>query len=137
MNMYKVIAKCGHVGRKNYIPITFAIKANDGKEAAKIARTIPRVKHHHKDAIINVKKIDISEYLKIKEQNNNDPYLGCKSKQEQNLYNLNDRILKEENIDNEKAENVSKEKIYYKKILIKKPKKFIKLNKNYMEEYVC
>ena len=31
---YKVLAKCGHVGRNNYIEKDFFIKANSGKEAA-------------------------------------------------------------------------------------------------------
>lgn len=57
MNMYKVIAKCGHVGKGKYIQIAFAVKANDGKEAAKIVRKFPRVKHDKKDAIINVIKL--------------------------------------------------------------------------------
>lgn len=32
---FMVIAKCGHVGRKNYIPVKFAVVAESGKEAAK------------------------------------------------------------------------------------------------------
>lgn len=56
MNYYKVRAKCGHVGRNNYIIKPFFVKANDGKEAAKIVRNTPRVKHDHKYAIIDVKE---------------------------------------------------------------------------------
>ena len=29
---YEVIAKCGHVGRKHYVPIKFAVITKDGKE---------------------------------------------------------------------------------------------------------
>ena len=29
-NYYEVIAKCGHVGRKNYIPVKFAVVAESG-----------------------------------------------------------------------------------------------------------
>ncbi|MCI6357066.1 MAG: hypothetical protein MR766_00295 [Erysipelotrichaceae bacterium] len=86
-NYYEVIAKCGHVGRKQYVPIKFAIVAEDGKEAAKIVRQFPRVKHNHKDAILNVNKIDFERYVEIIEINNNDPYLKCHSKQEQRLIN--------------------------------------------------
>jgi len=53
---YIVTAKCGHVGKSKYILIDFPVIAEDGREAAKIARQIPRVKHHHKDAIRNVEE---------------------------------------------------------------------------------
>ena len=92
-NYYEVIAKCGHVGKKHYVPIKFAVIAKDGKEAAKMVRQFPRVKHDHKDAILNVNKIDYERYLEIVEMNNNDPYLKCHSRQEQNLIdNLEDRL---------------------------------------------
>ena len=92
-NYYEVIAKCGHVGKKHYVPVKFAVIAKDGKEAAKMVRQFPRVKHDHKDAILNVNKIDYERYLEIVEMNNNDPYLKCHSRQEQNLIdNLEDRL---------------------------------------------
>ena len=92
-NYYEVIAKCGHVGKKHYVPIKFAVIAKDGKEAAKMVRQFPRVKHNHKDAILSVNKIDYERYLEIVEMNNNDPYLKCHSRQEQNLIdNLEDRL---------------------------------------------
>ena len=91
---YEVIAKCGHVGRKNYIPVKFAVVAESGKEAAKKVRQFPRVKHNHKDAILNVRCITLKEFLEIKESNDNDPYLKCHSKQEQNLIvNLSERMV--------------------------------------------
>ena len=91
---YMVIAKCGHVGRKNYIPIKFAVVAESGKEAAKKVRQFPRVKHNHKDAILDVRCITLEEFLEIKEINENDPYLKCHSRQEQNLIiNLAERMV--------------------------------------------
>ena len=91
---YTVIAKCGHVGRKNYIPIKFAVVAESGKEAAKKVRQFPRVKHNHKDAILDVRCITLEEFLEIKEINENDPYLKCHSRQEQNLIiNLAERMV--------------------------------------------
>ena len=84
---FMVIAKCGHVGKKNYIPIKFAVIAESGKEAAKKTRGYSRVKHNHKDAILDVKEVSYEEFLEIKEMNNNDPYLKCHSKQEQNKIN--------------------------------------------------
>ena len=91
---YMVIAKCGHVGRKNYIPVKFAVVAESGKEAAKKVRQFPRVKHDHKDAILDVRCITLEEFLEIKEINDNDPYLKCHSRQEQNLIvNLAERMV--------------------------------------------
>ena len=88
------IAKCGHVGRKNYIPVKFAVVAESGKEAAKKVRQFPRVKHDHKDAILDVRCITLEEFLEIKEINDNDPYLKCHSRQEQNLIvNLAERMV--------------------------------------------
>lgn len=85
-NYYAVTAMCGHVGRNNYIAITFPINAEDGKEAAEIARWIPRVKHHVKEAILDVRKINFEEYQKLSKINNSDYYLKACSRQEQNLY---------------------------------------------------
>ena len=91
---FMVIAKCGHVGRKNYIPVKFAVVSESGKEAAKKVRQFPRVKHNHKDAILDVRCIKLEEFLEIKEINENDPYLKCHSKQEQNLIvNLAERMV--------------------------------------------
>ena len=93
-NYYEVIAKCGHVGRKKYIPVKFAVVAESGKEAAKKVRQFPRVKHNHKDAILDVRCITVDEFLEIKESNANDPYLKCHSRQEQNLIvNLSERMV--------------------------------------------
>ena len=93
---YKVVAKCGHVGRNNYIPIVFAVRAICGEDAAKIVRRFPRVKHHKKDAILSCLEINNYEYEIIKENNKNDEYLKCHSRQEQNkINNLEKRILLE------------------------------------------
>ena len=35
MNTYKVVAKCGHVGKGHYVDKVFAVKAETAKEAAK------------------------------------------------------------------------------------------------------
>ena len=93
-NYYEVIAKCGHVGKKHYVPVKFAVIAEDGKEAAKMVRDFPRVKHDHKDAILNVSKIDYERFQEIVEMNRNDPYLKCHSRKEQNLIvNLTERMV--------------------------------------------
>lgn len=96
VNYYKIVAKCGHVGRKQYIPIQFAVKAINGREAAKIVRQFPRVKRNHKDAILKCNLIDYSEYIVILTSNQNDPYLNVKSKQAQNaICDLSERLVQE------------------------------------------
>lgn len=86
---YAVTTKCGHVGKNNYIKVIFPINAESGKEAAEIARWMPRVKHHMKDAIINVNELTFEEYEELLERNSNDPYLKCQNVQEQNRFCTN------------------------------------------------
>lgn len=96
LNYYKVVAKCGHVGKCNYIPIAFAVIAESGKEVSKKVREFPRVKHNHKDAILRCDKISYEEYVELKEINNNDLYLKCTSKHEQNsICDLTDRLVED------------------------------------------
>ena len=84
MNYYLVTTKCGHVGKGYCIEITFPVMAETGKDAARIARQIPRVKHHHWDAIKDCQKVSKEIYDEQVMINNNDPYLQVKSKHEQN-----------------------------------------------------
>ena len=87
MEYYKVHAKCGHVGRNRYILKWFYLKANSGEEAARIIRFIPRVKHHHKDAIREVVKIDLDEYVSGKKIMASDIYFNVHNSSDQKLYN--------------------------------------------------
>lgn len=106
---YKVTCKCGHVSKKYFIRIAFPINADSGKEASQIARNLPRVKHDHKDAILDCKEIDYEEYLILQKINSKDPYLQCENKQEQNcIANLSLRLEPEKrylNIDEKKKRN--------------------------------
>lgn len=96
MNHYKVEAKCGHVGRNNYIKKTFYLCANDKREAAYIVRWLPRVKHHHKDAIISVKEIDYEEYRLGLIDVHNDPYFNVHNSSDQRfLCDIDEDIYKE------------------------------------------
>lgn len=80
---FEVQAKCGHVGKDRYFRGTFYVIAQSGKEAAAQVRNFPRVKHHHKDAIIGVTEITESQYeLGLAEIRNN-PYYICTNVQEQ------------------------------------------------------
>ena len=83
MRYFAVTAKCGHVGKNKCIPITFACFAEDGKEAAAKTRQFPRVKHDHKDAILEVREILFEDFMTLKSKNDADPYLHCKNPQEQ------------------------------------------------------
>ncbi|MDE7430514.1 MAG: hypothetical protein K2N34_01120 [Lachnospiraceae bacterium] len=96
MSFYSVTAKCGHVGKGYYIPIDFSVKANSKTEAAKIVRSFPRVKHHHKDAILFCREISELEYNELRNKNRKDSYLLCHSSTEQKLFcDLEDRLVRE------------------------------------------
>lgn len=90
---YAVTTMCGHVRKNSYTEKTFPIMAASGKEAAEIGRWIPRVKHHNKHAILDVKEITEDEFNKLNSLNDEDPYLHCKSIQEQNRC-CNDLVIK-------------------------------------------
>ena len=93
---YAVRCRCGHVGRNCYVEIVFAIKANNGKEAAAIARRIARVKHNKKNAIISCYEISREQYYEIIKANREDPYLKCKNIQEQrSIEGFETRIIEE------------------------------------------
>ena len=90
---FKVNAKCGHVGRRNYINIDFAVVASSAKEAAAKARNFGRVKHHSKEAINFVEEISFEEFNELVEKLSNDPYISCDNIQEQRrIEDIYDRI---------------------------------------------
>ena len=96
LKFFRVTCKCGHVGRQFFVRIDFPINADSGKEAAAIARQLPRVKHDHKDAILNCVEIDYEEYQILQKINNNDPYLKCKNPQEQaHIFGFAERLESE------------------------------------------
>ena len=74
LGYFEVLAKCGHVGRKHYVLKRFAIRAESANEAARITRNIPRVKHHHKDAIRSVTAVTPERYAEIVRENSADPF---------------------------------------------------------------
>lgn len=125
MRFYEVIAKCGHVGRKNYALKSFAVKAENGKDAAKMARDFPRVKHHHKDAIQNVIEIDEDRFYELILKNSLDPYFHCTNVQEQRMYHDSD-IYKEERYLEDNIEEYSVKTVFIGKTLVRKPKRYIR-----------
>ncbi len=122
---YAVCCKCGHVRPNRYVLITFPVKANNGREAAKIARGIARVKHNKKNAIVSCKEISYEEYQRLIENNKNDPYLGCKNVQDQRkIEGFESRIIKEpEKVVYKRSAQERKALIGYK---LKKQKLFIR-----------
>jgi hypothetical protein len=121
---FAVHCKCGHAGKGKYVEIIFAVKAENGKEAAEKARNIPRVKHNKKDAIIDCCEISFAEFKQLVEKNKKDPYLQCKNKQEQRLIeDFYSRIKSEEEKPVlKKTKNERKEFVKYK---LKKQKEVI------------
>lgn len=92
-NYFAVETKCGHVGKGKCIYIWFAVKATDAKAAAAKAREYKRVKHHHKDAIRQVRRITGKEYIELQMSNSMDGYLHCKNVQQQRkLENFANRV---------------------------------------------
>ncbi len=79
-----VDAVCGHVGREYAVIKSFAITAKDPKDAAAVCRTLPRVKHHFKYAIRDVRQVSLEQYVIQYTKNAFDPYLTARNKQEQN-----------------------------------------------------
>ena len=116
MKHYAVTAQFGHVGRGKYLPKTIAILAKSGEEAAEKVRWMPRVKHHKKDAIIDVKKISEEEYQKLKEENRNDPYFQAGSRQEQNQLcsDINELVIEYEKPDLKKRKIERDNKVKFK-----------------------
>ncbi|MCL2111937.1 MAG: hypothetical protein FWH32_06805 [Clostridiales bacterium] len=128
MKYYLVKAKCGHVGRKNYIPVTFAVVAMSRKEAAATAREIPRVKHDHHNAIFEVTQVSHEEYVCQKNTNSFDPYLWIRNRKEH--YTLlplfAHRIESEATKTYTSKREVSRREVYHKGERIRNPKKYFR-----------
>lgn len=136
MENYLVRAQFGHVGRNNFIIKTIPVFAENGKEAAFKVRWMSRVKHNRKDAIVDVKKVTLKEYLEQMELNKKDPYFSVHSKQEQDALcvNIADQILNyEKPVKPLKLERINKVKYKTKKNNIMK-KEAIKLINNYLSK---
>lgn len=80
---FKVVAKCGHVGKGNYFPVAFAVRAESRSEASQKVMSYHRVKKQLNDAIISCEEIDRESYKELKRVNDNNPYLKCKCKRHQ------------------------------------------------------
>ena len=127
---FLVTTKCGHVGKKFFIPITFPIMAENKKEASTIAREFPRVKRHHWDAILSCSEVTADAYEKQKAINNDDFYLKVRSKQEQKIHmsTISDRLLPDNHVNEIKRNRKSnKPNLHFQQIKYD----------NYKDSYLC
>ena len=126
LEMFEAVCKGGHVGKSHYVVISFPLMAQSKKDAARIARGLPRVKHDYQDAILNVFKIDKKRYFELIEINNHDPYLHCTCIQDQNAIDLSGRLMDEDRSNHytsRKEEN--KKSFYCNKQKIRNQKKYM------------
>lgn len=100
---YIVSTKCGHVGRNKYIMVDFAIKAETAKDAAQIAKRLPRVKKHWKDVVSKVKEVTREVFYEQILENNKDNYLKsrCIQDQRQMCQHIEERVQCREFTNNE------------------------------------
>ena len=79
---FQVTAKCGHLGKRRYIPINFAVYAENAHEAAQLAKRFPRVKKQCKDAILACIEITHEEFMALLDANRRDSYLQAKCRRQ-------------------------------------------------------
>lgn len=127
---FSVECKCGHAGKMYYIPVKFAIIAENGREAAEKGRWTPRVKHHQKYCILNVEELTKDEYYLLLSENRNDPFLKCRSGKDQMNIDIEDRKVREPwfySINETNYESNDGEKALFKgKTMIRNPKKYMR-----------
>lgn len=109
MNYYKVLARCGHVKKGHYIEKWFYVEAGSKRDAAQIIRNTPRVKHHKKKAIEDVRTISFEEYLLGLKAMGADPYFKVHNSTDQRRMNAvkdEDVKLEEESVTYKKSRMV-------------------------------
>ena len=133
--LYEVQAKCGHVGKNMYTLKTFAVNAPNRAEAATLVRNLPRVKHHHRDAILRVVAIDRNRYYEIQHLNRQDPYFQCHSIQDQRRLCPDLAVYMEvmEGGYHKKSTSLQEKPVFYGKQKIRNVKKYMK-HHQYFEE---
>lgn len=125
--MFVVEAKFGHVGRNQYIIKEIPVSASSKTEAASIVRNMPRVKHHHPDAIRQVRTVDAPRYWECVAVHNADPYFKCRSIQEQRALCPDMELHPEcqsSSYDSKKKE-ISRKNVFNGKERIRNPKRYI------------
>ncbi len=82
INYYLVYAKCGHVGKGNYLEVAFPVYAKTAHDATQIVLKRPKVKKHLKNAITSVEEINYEDYLNELESFKNNDYIKAHSKKD-------------------------------------------------------
>ena len=140
INYYAVTVKCGHVGQRFFVVKTLPTQAKNGKEAAKLARQIPRVKHDRADAILSVQKISASEYWNLQDCVADDIYFHVNNKQDQTrlLPDLLSQVEEEPVLKSWKhiAREPSRHLIYDAKIKIRNVRNYYRLYKGGIDDCV-
>ena len=132
-NYFAVETKCGHVGKNQCIYIWFAIKAENGKEAATKAKTLKRVKRDHKDVIRQMCEITREDYFALLSHNNFDPYLKCTNIQQQRKsVDLTGRIEPDEYLLSKNRKPMTRRNLSY---LQKKNAKLLEAADRQIKEY--
>ncbi|MBR5964998.1 MAG: hypothetical protein IK015_02630 [Treponema sp.] len=103
MKYFKANVKFGHVGRNNYYNGFLYLYANSKKDAARIAREYPRVKHDQKDAILGIEEINYVDFMRGLERNKVNSYFSCYNIQEQRscFAEIQDSIFREAGVDDD------------------------------------
>lgn len=137
--LFEVQAKCGHVGKNMYTLKTFAVNASSRAEAAALVRNLPRVKHHHRDAILRVAEIDRKRYYEIQCLNQQDPYFQCHSIQEQRRLCTALTVFEERKEDtrHKKVSSLQGKPIFDRKQRIRNAKKYMRHNQFYEENDIA
>ena len=131
---FSVKTKCGHVGKFYCVWIDFAVAAENAKEAAEKVKQYGRVKRHQKSCIESVAEIDFEDFMMLKAKNDADPYLHCKSVQEQRaIEGFEERIeLDEYNIARFSKKTTKKESLEFR---VKRANAKEKSHKRALKEY--
>ena len=131
---FSVKTKCGHVGKYHCVWIDFAVVAENAKEAAEKVKKYSRVKRHQKSCIESVAEIDFEDFMILKAKNDADPYLHCKSVQEQRaIEGFEERIeLDEYNIARFSKKTTKKESLEFR---VKRANAKEKSHKRALREY--
>lgn len=125
---FLVTAKCGHVGKDRYLPITFPVAAASAKQAAARVRQYARVKHHHKDAILRVEAVTWKEFQCQQDKNDLDPYLLVNRRKYQaiHLQEILSRTLPEPNGQPKSKREISQRARFQGKTKVRYPKAFLR-----------
>ena len=116
MKYYEVVAKCGHVGMKKYIDVSFPVYANNKKDAASFVLTRGKVKKQLKDAITKIREISYDEYLDLIINNPFEEYIRAHSAQEVDFEKYEIKYIENKYTKKTYAEFLTrKEKVEYKK----------------------